>query len=116
MARITRHISLNRCRERSRLKRNAYLCELTAEMEQCIPAPDDLQCRLDSMDLSRAINSFLAALNEEKRAVFLRRYWFLDSTETIAARFSMSHSKVKTMLFRMRNQFRDYLEKEGYTL
>ena len=116
LARITRHISLNHCRERSRLKRSAYLCELTAEMEQCIPAPDDLQCRLDSMDLSRAINSFLATLSEEKRAVFLHRYWFLDSIETIARRFSMSQSKVKTMLFRIRNQFRDYLEKEGYTL
>ena len=116
LARITRHISLNRCRERSRLKRSAYLCELTAEMEQCIPAPDDLQCRLDSMDLSCAINSFLATLSEEKRAVFLRRYWFLDSIETIARRYSMSQSKVKTMLFRTRNRFRDYLEKEGYTL
>lgn len=116
LARITRHISLNRCRERSRLKRSAFLCEFTTEMEQCIPAPDDLQCRLDSMDLGRAINGFLATLNEEKRLVFLRRYWFLDSIEAIARRFSMSQSKVKTMLFRTRNHFRDYLEKEGYTL
>lgn len=116
LARITRHISLNRCRDRCRLKRSAFLCEFTTEMEQCIPAPDDLQSRLDSMDLSRAINGFLASLTEEKRLVFLRRYWFLDSIEVIAKRFSMSQSKVKTMLFRTRNQFRDYLEKEGYTL
>ena len=116
LARITRHISLNRCRERSRLKRSAHLCELTAEMEQCIPAPDDLQCRLDSMELSEAINGFLASLSEEKRAVFLRRYWFLDSIEAIAQRFSLSQSKVKTMLFRTRNQLRDYLEQEGYHL
>lgn len=116
LARITRHISLNRCRERSRLKRSAFLCEFTTEMEQCIPAPDDLQCRLDSMDLNRAINGFLATLNEEKRLVFLRRYWFLDSIEVIAKRFSMSQGKVKTMLFRTRKQFRDYLEKEGYML
>lgn len=41
LARITRHISLNRCRDRRRLKRSAYICELSAELEQCIPAPDD---------------------------------------------------------------------------
>ena len=36
LARITRHISLNFCRDRSRLKRSAFICELSAEMEQCI--------------------------------------------------------------------------------
>lgn len=41
LARITRHISLNRCRDRDRLKRSAFICELSAEMEQCIPAPDN---------------------------------------------------------------------------
>ena len=38
LARIIRHISLNCCRDRSRLKRSAFICELSAEMEQCIPA------------------------------------------------------------------------------
>ena len=52
LARITRHISLNRCRDRRRLKRSAYICELSAELEQCIPAPDDAQCRLDDLVLS----------------------------------------------------------------
>ena len=41
LARITRHISLNRCRDGSRLKRSAVICELSAEMEECLPAPDD---------------------------------------------------------------------------
>ena len=42
LARITRHLSINRCRERERLKRKAFLCELSAEMEECIPPPDDM--------------------------------------------------------------------------
>ena len=46
LARITRHLSLNCCRDRERLKRSAHLCELSAEMEQCLPAPDDAACRL----------------------------------------------------------------------
>ena len=116
LARITRHISLNCCRDRSRLKRSAFICELSAEMEQCIPAPDDVACRVDDMALGEAINGFLSTLAEEKRKVFIRRYWYLDSIADISKCFALSESKVKTTLFRCRNQFREYLEKEGYTL
>ena len=116
LARIIRHISLNRCRERKQLKRSAHICELSAEMEQCIPAPDDVACRIDDIALAESINMFLGKLSEEKRNMFIRRYWYLDSIAAISKRFAVSESKVKTTLFRCRNQFREHLEKEGYTL
>lgn len=116
LARMIRRISLNCCRDRNRLKRSALLCELSAEMEQCIPAPDDTQCRIDQQLLQEALNGFLGNLKEEQRNVFLRRYWFLDSVSAIAKRYQMTGSKVKTMLFRTRSQLRAYLEKEGYQL
>ena len=116
LARITRHIALNCCRARSRLKRSALLCELSTELEQCIPAPDDIECRVDDMALSEALNGFLGTLGAEKRNIFIRRYWYLDSIADISKCFALSESKVKTTLFRCRNQFREYLEKEGYTL
>lgn len=116
LARITRHISLNCCRDRRRLKRSALICELSAEMEQCIPAPDDAACRVDDLVLRDAINGYLGSLNAEKRNIFVRRYWYLDSVAAISKRFSISESKVKTTLFRCRAGLREYLEKEGYTL
>ena len=116
LARITRHISLNFCRDRSRLKRSAFICELSAEMEQCIPAPDDAKCRMDDMALREAINGFLGTLDEEKRNIFIRRYWYLDSIADISKRFALSESKVKTTLFRCRSRLREHLKKEGYTL
>lgn len=116
LARITRHLSLNCCRERSRLKRCAFICELSEEIEACIPVPDDNACRIDDMTLSEGLEGFLRTLSEEKRNIFIRRYWYLDSIADISCRFSLSQSKVKTTLFRCRNQLRQYLEKEGYTL
>ena len=116
LARIARHLSLNRCRERSALKRSAHVCELSLELEECIPAPDDTECRIDGMVLGEAIGGFLGTLNSEYRKIFLRRYWFLDSVSDIAKRYGVSESKVKTALFRCRAELRDYLEKEGYTL
>lgn len=116
LARITRNLSLNRCRENHRLKRSGHMEELSREMEQCIPAPDDLQCWLDEMALKQAINGFLDTQQALKRNVFIRRYWYLDSVEDISKRYGISISKVKTMLFRSRNALREYLIKEGYTL
>ena len=114
LARITRHLSLNRCRDRDRLKRSAHLCELSAEMEQCLPAPDDAACRLEENELREAINGFLAKLPEEQRNLFLRRYWYLDSISDIARRYGLSESKVKSSLSRSRQALGEQLRKEGY--
>ena len=73
LARITRHLSLNCCRDRERLKRSAHLCELSAEMEQCLPAPDDAACRLEENELREAINGFLAKLPEYDAALFTNK-------------------------------------------
>ena len=116
LARITRHIALNCCRDRSRLKRSALICELSEEMEACIPAPDDTECRLDAAALREAINGYLRGLDDEKRNIFLRRYWYLDSVADISARYGLSQSKVKTTLFRCRNGLREHLEKEDLLL
>ena len=107
---------MNCCRDRSRLKRSAFICELSAEMEQCIPAHEDVGSRMDDMALRQAVNDFLGKLSLEKRNIFIRRYWYLDSIADIADRFALSESKVKTTLFRCRIGLRKHLEKEGYAL
>lgn len=116
LARITRHLALNCCRDRARLKRSAQICALSEELEQCLPAPDDIACRINDIEFGRLINEFLAGLDGEKRNIFIRRYWYLDSVADISRRFALSESKVKTLLFRCRKQLRKYLEQEGYDL
>ena len=116
LVRITRHIALNCCRDRSRLKRSAHICELSSELEQCIPAPDDGLCRVESAELARAINGFLATLELEKRNIFLRRYWYADSTRDIAERYDMPEGSVKSQLNRTRKKLKKVLEPEGIAL
>lgn len=116
LARITRHQALNVCRQRNRLKRQAHIAQLSTEMEECIPAPDDTACRIDVRALSEVINAFLATLNEETCNIFVRRYWFLDPIADIAVRYGLSESKVKTTLYRTRKALKTYLEKEGFEL
>ncbi len=116
LARITRHVALNRCRRQQQLKRAAHVETLSAELEQCLPAPDEAACRLDEQQLTVAINGFLATLDSRKRRVFVRRYWYMDSVEDIARRCGLSPSNVKSILFRSRGRLREYLIKEGYDL
>lgn len=116
LARIIRNISLNICRDRSALKRKAYIAELTNEMEQCIPGNMGVEYVVDEMVLKELLNNFLKNLDKRKRRLFVRRYWYLDSVACISKRYMMSESNVKTTLFRIRNDLRCYLEKEGYSL
>ena len=116
LACITRRNALNCCREREALKRNGHIIELSTELEQCIPGTNDTARCVDAMALRQALNGFLATLSREKRCIFLRRYWYMDSVAEISRRFALSESKVKTTLLRCRRQLRTYLEKEGFTV
>lgn len=66
LARITRNLALGRLRADSRKKRSAHIAQLSAELEQCIPAPDDTPCRVDERLLREALNRFLGSLSEAK--------------------------------------------------
>lgn len=114
LARIVRHISVDLCRKRDALKRDALLVELTQEMEQCIPSGDDPQSQLDKKLLGEQISRYLSALPPEKRNIFMRRYWYMDSVADIAGKLRISQSKVKVTLYRCRQDLRRFLEKEGY--
>jgi len=116
LARITRNLSLNRCIELTRLKRNAHICELSEEMAQCIPGPETVESYMDRKALESVLNKFLHSLDERKRNLFLRRYWYLDSIRAISQRFHLSESNVKTTLSRCRKELRKCLEKEGIFL
>ena len=114
LGRITRHIAIDRCRKNETLRRSAVFCELTREMAECIPGGKSTESGVEEGELVRIINAFLKGCSREKRMVFVRRYWYLDSVEDIAKALGFTRGKVKTMLFRMRNELKEYLQKEGY--
>lgn len=116
LAKITRNLSINLYNKNHTQKRCANVMELTQEMEECIPAPSDLECLLTDRELTEAINAFLYGLSREERGVFVSRYWYADSVKTVATRYSMSESKAKSMLMRTRNKMRRYFQDKGIEL
>lgn len=117
LGKITRHIAIDMARKRSAEKRSAVLCELTKEMEECLPAgADSVEDAVEAEELSRLISSFLERHSREQQNVFVRRYWYFDSIREIGKRYGFSGSKVKMILSRMRTELREFLRKEGYDL
>ena len=113
MARIARASALNRAKALTREKRSAKLVELTDELESMLPSPHDTAGEAEATQLGRAIGDFLKGLPDEKRVVFVQRYWYALSVKEIALTYSMSEGKVKTILFRTRNELKKHLLKKG---
>lgn len=117
LGKITRELSIDIFRKRKRKKRisSEYTVSLT-ELEECLSAGNHTEEQANMHLLSEAINDFLRALPKEQRTVFIGRYYFMDSISEISRYYSMSESKVKSMLHRIRIALKKHLEQEGFFL
>ena len=114
LAALVRGKAINRARDGNAQKRSAKLLSLTGELETCLPGGEGVEETVGARELGRIISDWLRTLPEEKRVLFLRRYWFADPLEELCRRFSWSESRVKSALFRLRKELKQVLEKEGY--
>ena len=115
LGKITRHISIDRWRERVATKRGGGEVPLALEeLKDCISGMQDVEMEYERKEVLKTYVKFLEALPTTERRVFLCRYWYVESIETIADKFGFSQSKVKTMLHRTRAKLRKQLAEEGY--
>lgn len=109
LAKITRNISLDKYRHKYAKKRGGTTaCIVFEELENCVA---DTKNSIDEVELTEVINSFLKTLSDDKRKIFVKRYWYFCSVKEIAEFYGTSESKVKMTLNRTRENFRKYLEK-----
>ena len=117
LGKITRRLSLKKWRARSAARRGGGSAALSmTELEDCIPDGRSIDEHIELSHLTASINTFLSALPDNERRIFLRRYWYFDSIDAICARFGFGKSKVKMTLKRTRDRLRAHLEKEGFVL
>ena len=115
LSRIVRRISITRFRSAHAGKRGGA-GRLIEELTDAIPSDCDLQAEYDNTLLAQALNRFLRSLDEEKRYVFVRRYYYADPIGQIARALRVSEGKIKTDLFRLRGALKKFLEQEGIAL
>ena len=114
---ITRHLSLNKWEQYSAEKRGRGQVPLVLEeLNDCIPASENVEQVVDDLALTELLNRFLGTLSTDSRKIFMRRYWYMNTIKEIAKGYSMSESKVKMSLLRSRKELKQLLEKEGFDL
>lgn len=112
LAKICRFIAFGILDRKNARKRSAQIVELTAEMEQCIPAAcTDMDMQAE--ELGALITRFLKGIPLQQRLIFMRRYWYAESVSAVADRLHISESNVKTTLYRTRQRLKKFLEDEG---
>ena len=114
LGRITRNLSFDRCKYQQAAKRGGGTLPLALdELGECIPASGRVEHALEQKELAAAIDRFLRTLPERECSMFLRRYWYVDSVQSIAARYAIKENTAKSILFRTREKLRRYLAGEG---
>jgi RNA polymerase sigma-70 factor (ECF subfamily) len=108
---VTRRLALSRYDYKTAAKRYGGIQTSLDELAECVP--DGSITLADDVAMGLIINSFLESLPTRTRMVFMRKYWYMDSVEGIAAAMGMSVSAVKVILYRTRKKFRAWLDKEG---
>ena len=117
LAKLTRRISIDRFRYRTRGKRVASEYALSlSELSDCVSGGNTTEEIVNAKALADAIGVYLRLQSQEVQTAFLGRYYFLDPVKEIAAYLGMSESKVKSLLYRTRLGLKEYLEKEGFCL
>ncbi len=116
LGRIVRNLSLSRWRREHAQKRYAGLDAMLSELEDCLPAPGGVEDAVEGRALTACIEKWLEGLEQEDRAVFLRRYWYGQEVRSLAKEWGVGPNQMAKRLQRLRKDLKVSLEQEGMTV
>ena len=116
VSRIARNLALKKYEYLSAAKRNPEAVCSFEELSDCVSGSAYVETELENKRIEQVIDSFLWRQGEEKRNIFISRYWYFESIGSICKRTGFSQSKVKSMLFDLRQKLKKCLESEGIEL
>lgn len=110
---IVRNLSLNKLSLRCANKRGRGQTDVVLdELQDCIPAPGHPEDIIFAKELSSVISTFLKGISRRDAAIFLRRYFYVQSLHEIADAVNLTEAIVATILSRTRKKLRIYLKEE----
>jgi RNA polymerase sigma-70 factor (ECF subfamily) len=116
LGRITRDLSIDRWRSNRAKKRYDGTELLLSELEDCVPAAQNVEAAAELRELTEAIDRWLKDLETEERVAFVRRYWYGEPVKDLAKHFAVSPNQMAQRLRRLRLRLRQALEAKGVTL
>ena len=116
VCRIVRNLAIKKYHSNTAAKRNSTYDVSLDELENCCPSSNSVEDEFNAKELARVIDDFLAALDEENRIMFVRRYWHAASITELAKLFRTSKHNISVRLSRTREKLKKHLIKEGISL
>ena len=110
---LSRQFSLDRYEEYHTQKRGGQVMLVLDELGECIPDTWDVTADFENGRLRSVLNNFIGSLSEQKRNMFVLRYFCSKSVSDIAYQMGFTEGKVKTILHRTRLELKNLLEEEG---
>ena len=117
LGKIVRNLAFNRYKHNHADKRGGgELTLVLDELAECVSGSDNVADAYLMKELVSSINQFLSTLPEDKRNIFIRRYWYTESVVAIAKRYNMESTAVSMTLSRLRIKLHNYLIERGYDI
>lgn len=110
---IAKRNALNKLKYIQADKRNLNLTDSLFELEDCVSDDEYVEDSVFAKELEQAVNRFLLSQKKIDRNLFIRRYWYFDSIESIAEFYGLNSKTVASRLCRTRKRLKEFLIKEG---
>ena len=115
VGRITKNHALNLYNKKHAEKRGgSNLTLVFEELDEVIAGYESADSALYRQELLSVINEFLGTLPSDKRKIFVRRYWYAERVEAIAARMDMTENHASVTLHRLREDLKRFLVERGF--
>lgn len=114
---IMRRVAINRYRERSRKRQ--VPSELTVALEDVrdvLCSNETVGVQLDAAEFGRIINDYVKAMPERQRYVFIERFYFAESVESIAADLSVSPATIYREIDKIKQDLKLHLERNDINI
>lgn len=117
LSKITRNIAFGQLRRRHAEKRipSELLVSLN-ELDECVCTEIGEDEKYLVRFLSNILNEYLESLPERHLFVFVCRYYYADTVESIAKMLGLSKNSIFRDLVKIRAGLKERLEKEGYSV
>ncbi|MDE6853036.1 MAG: sigma-70 family RNA polymerase sigma factor, partial [Lachnospiraceae bacterium] len=114
LCRIVRNTALKKFRDTHAKKRWREDTLCFEELAESVPARSNITEQLETKELTKIVEQFLDNLNQEKRIMFVKRYWFCMTVKDIASEYGMTERHASVILGRIRKKLKQYLQQEDW--
>ena len=115
LSKLTRDAAVDKYRKMSADKRvSSELTVSLDELDDCLYFSESAEDDFIVRQVSSVLNNYLRSLNKRKICVFICRYYYADSIQSIAGMFGISERTILRDLASIRSGLKAKLEEMGY--